>query len=112
MGTHSSEEGVMRFIRPLVLFSILVGLVVEVAPPAQAGRHRRGRELPIPTVLGGPFGITSGPDGNLWFTEVHGNKIGQVTTQGVFTEFPVPTAGCDPYGIAAGPDGNLWFTEY
>ena len=33
-------------------------------------------EFATPTA--GPVGITSGPDGNLWFTEQGGNKIGQV----------------------------------
>jgi streptogramin lyase len=33
------------------------------------------------TASGGPVGITSGPDGNLWFTEYVGNKIGQIIIQ-------------------------------
>jgi hypothetical protein len=56
--------------------------------------------------------ITAGADGNLWFTEYDGSKIGRVTPAGVFTEFPTPTANSGPKGIAAGPDGNIWFTEY
>ncbi len=27
-----------------------------------------------------PFGITAGPDGNLWFTELGGSRIGRITT--------------------------------
>jgi len=27
-----------------------------------------------------PFGISAGPDGNLWFTELNGNRIGRITT--------------------------------
>jgi virginiamycin B lyase len=53
-----------------------------------------------------------GPDGNLWFAEYAGNKIGQISTAGVITEFPIPTAYSRPWDIAVGPDGNLWFTEY
>ena len=67
-------------------------------------------ESPV-TAGSNPIGIAAGPDGNLWFTESAGNKIGRTTTGGVVTEFPIPTAGSFPYGIAAGPDGNLWFTE-
>jgi streptogramin lyase len=60
----------------------------------------------------GPYGITAGPDGNLWFTEYDGNRIGRITPAGVVTEFSAGiTAGAGPYGITAGPDGNLWFTE-
>jgi hypothetical protein len=53
-----------------------------------------------------------GPDGNLWFTEASGNRIGRITPLGVITEFPVPTTFSDLSGITAGPDGNLWFTEF
>ncbi|MFI5008966.1 MAG: hypothetical protein ACHQDY_01680 [Solirubrobacterales bacterium] len=57
-------------------------------------------------------GIAPGPDGNLWFTEVGGNKIGRITPGGVIAEFPIPTPNSRPEWIAPGPDGNLWFTEY
>jgi streptogramin lyase len=59
-----------------------------------------------------PRGITAGPDGNLWFTEAYGNKIGSITpTGGAFSEYSLPTANSSPFGITSGPDGNLWFTE-
>jgi len=38
-------------------------------------------EFPTPTGSGDPFGIAAGPNGNLWFTESQGNKIGRITTQ-------------------------------
>ena len=60
-----------------------------------------------------PAAIAGGPDGNLWFTEYTGNKIGTIDpTTHVITEFALPTANSSPYAIAAGPDGNLWFTEF
>jgi virginiamycin B lyase len=68
-------------------------------------------EFPLPTVSSFPLGITTGPDGALWFTEQFGNKIGRITTAGVITEFPLPTANSGPFGITAGPDGALWFVE-
>jgi hypothetical protein len=40
-------------------------------------------EVPIPTPNGFPSGIASGPDGNLWFTEWGGNKIGRLAPGGV-----------------------------
>jgi streptogramin lyase len=59
-----------------------------------------------------PSGIAAGPDGNLWFTEVFGDRIGRITPHGVVTEF---SAGMTPFSFAGaitpGPDGNLWFTE-
>jgi streptogramin lyase len=63
-----------------------------------------------------PDVITTGPDGNLWFTEnlyspnVGVHKIVRMTTSGVMTEFDVPNSLGDLDGITAGPDGNLWFT--
>jgi virginiamycin B lyase len=67
---------------------------------------------PIPIASGSePFGITAGPDGSMWFTEVKGNRIGRVTQAGLLTELDIPTAASGPTGIAVGPDGNLWFTE-
>jgi virginiamycin B lyase len=69
-------------------------------------------EYTIPTGnSSGPYGITTGPDGALWFTESLDGKIGRVTTSGTFTEYTIPTASSGPYGITTGPDGALWFTE-
>jgi len=48
--------------------------------------------------------ITTGPDGNIWFTESD-NHIGQITPTGAITELSVPVG---VLGISAGPDGNLW----
>jgi streptogramin lyase len=69
-------------------------------------------ETLVPTADSYPDAIAAGPDGNVWFTERSGDKIGRITPAGEITEFPVPTAGHHaPMDIAAGPDGNLWFTE-
>ena len=56
-----------------------------------------------------PLAITSGPDGNLWFTEI--GAIGRITPKGVITEFHFSTANTQPNSITSGPDGNIWFTE-
>ena len=64
------------------------------------------------TANSAPQSITTGPDGNLWFTESASNKIGRITPAGVVTEFSNGlSAGANPWGITSGPDGNLWFTE-
>jgi streptogramin lyase len=62
----------------------------------------------MPTTNGRPVRIRSGPDGNLYFSEVNGNKIGRVTVAGVVSE-PYSTPGRNPRGITTGPDGNLWY---
>jgi YD repeat-containing protein len=63
------------------------------------------------TVQGTPFGITTGSDGNLWFTNFGTNKIGKITPSGATTEYMLPR-GSLPMGIALGPDGNVWFTDF
>jgi streptogramin lyase len=68
-------------------------------------------EFAVPYAYSRPFWITSGPDGNLWFTDEGTNSVGKITTTGTVTEFALGTAGSGPHGIAAGPDGNLWATE-
>jgi len=68
----------------------------------------RCRRSPPPSF---PFGIGSGPDGNIWFTEENANQIGRSSPGGTMTEFPITTASSQPEGIAAGADGALWFVE-
>ncbi len=80
--------------------------------------------FPIPLVeIVKPDGITTGSDGNLWFTENASGQIGRMTPAGVVTQFALPevpppagspagTASTtpNPTAITAGPDGALWFT--
>lgn len=55
----------------------------------------------------GIMALTSGADGNLWFSTGVG-KIGRVTPSGVVTLFPLsPQARIG--GLASGPDGRIWF---
>jgi streptogramin lyase len=90
----------------------LIGVVVVLALPASAAAID---EFPVPTG-GNPSGITSGPDGALWFTQEGSSEIGRMTTTGVVTNefFIQPTA--PPSAVPAldqivtGPDGRLWFT--
>jgi len=70
-------------------------------------------EFQTPLTAGAfPSEITTGPNGNLWFTESGANKIGEMKPDGTLvTEVALP-AGSDPQGIAAAPDGNLWFADF
>lgn len=83
---------------------LLSGATPAATPPGV-------QKYSTPTAASGPTSITLAPDGNLWFTEGFGNRIGRITPAGAMTEFAVPTASSFPAGIAAGVDGNLWFTE-
>jgi streptogramin lyase len=57
-----------------------------------------------------PYGITAGPDGNLWYTDTGTGKVGKISHSGVTSEYPAGEH--EPEGITSGPDGNLWFVEY
>jgi streptogramin lyase len=54
-----------------------VGLLSLSTAPAWAAAGTV-TEFPFPS-RGGPEFITAGPDGNLWFTENRGDKIGRIT---------------------------------
>jgi streptogramin lyase len=61
-----------------------------------------------------PNDLASGPGGDVWFTDIGSDAVGQVTPNGVIAEF---RSGLSPEsarlccGIVAGPDGNLWFAD-
>ncbi|MGZ4273052.1 MAG: Vgb family protein, partial [Solirubrobacteraceae bacterium] len=63
------------------------------------------------------FGVTSGPDGNLWFADLGcmglGRcAIGRISADGRVTTFERGlNAGSVPFGVVAGADGNVWFTD-
>ena len=56
----------------------------------------------------GYFGIATGPDGSLWFSEPLNGKIARITTSGAVTE--TNAAGSLPFKITAGPNNAMWYT--
>ncbi len=108
--------GITWFIHPHPTVTITphVTKTVTPHPTVTITPHIAGifTEFRLPTSTSEPYGITAGPDGNLWFTEYNNNEIGRITPNGVITGFAIPTAASEPYGITLGSDGNLWFTEY
>ncbi|MGB7587935.1 MAG: hypothetical protein WBM00_04425, partial [Solirubrobacterales bacterium] len=85
--------------------SLLFSSISSAAPGAIT-------EFTVPTHISRPFGITAGPDGNVWFTEnwPEAHKIGRITPDGQITEFSLSSAA-NLDSITTGPDGNLWFTD-
>jgi streptogramin lyase len=67
-------------------------------------------EFNAQTLASGPFGITGGPDGNVWFTEKNVAKLGKVTPAGLTSDFAVP-GGMAPYDIISGGPDLLWMTD-
>jgi len=96
-----------------VLVVAMVGVIGVVAPGGAVDKKVKVTEFSS-GVIPGPFGITAGPDGNLWYTEYGDTAggIGRITPAGKVTEFSAGlTAEVQPGGITTGPDGNLWFAE-
>jgi virginiamycin B lyase len=90
----------------------IINVAVNATSPTVENSSERAleyREFALPTRGSYPWGITVGPDDNIWFTEVGANKIGRLTRNGVLKEFQV-TGALGLLGICAGPDGRLWFT--
>ncbi|HXC75648.1 MAG TPA: GH25 family lysozyme [Candidatus Acidoferrum sp.] len=94
--------------RGIVAVMVATGALVSTMLPAQATSISE-----FSTGITSPGAqITYGPDGNSWFTEPTGNKIGKITPAGVVTEYASGIAAAAGLGaITAGPDGNVWFTE-
>jgi virginiamycin B lyase len=92
----------------LTLTGTALGAIAATSAMALPGPIQ---EFSIPTAASQPTAITTGPDGNLWFTESAANQIGRITPSGTITEYPIPTTGTQPTGITTGTDGNVWFTE-
>ena len=86
-------------------FLRLVGLITSSGAAAANG------DVTQLQVFGIPADITSGADGNLWFTDYISNEIVKLTPAGVVTRYPIPTFFSLPSSITAGPDGNVWFAE-
>ncbi len=58
-----------------------------------------------------PFGIALDGNQNVWFTELEGNKIGEITFAGTLSEISIPGRGTlEPSGITADSFGKVWFT--
>jgi len=94
---------------PLLLLLLLIPGASAVAAPTVT-------EFPIPFESTDPApmpeGIVMGPDGNIWFTEQGGDKIGRVdpSNPAAIQEFDLPTGLTDPINITVGPDSKIWFT--
>lgn len=103
-------------VKVMMRMRILVGMAVAAltltaltAPSNAAVGNATEFEMPP---FAAPYGVTLGPDGNIWVANGGGaNAISRVTPTGTVTNFPLPTPGSNPRFIVVGSDGNLWFTQ-
>lgn len=109
----------MRHTRIALIAVVLAACTAAVSSGLASAATKVGRitqfNLPPPH---GPYDITVGPDGNMWFTIITGCcdppkfDIGMMTPSGQFSGFYTPTPNPGATSIVAGSDGNLWFDEF
>jgi streptogramin lyase len=94
---------------PVRLIAVVGGIIAALVLSLGSGLARAVTidEFPAP---GAPFGITPGPDGNIWFTQLDVDQVGRMSTAGALLGSTQVPAGSGVGDIIAGPDGNLWFT--
>jgi virginiamycin B lyase len=91
-------------------------LAVLLATPLEAQHFTY---YTVTTGSSGPWGITSGNYGRLYFTEFYGNNVASIQALtcnlcdavGTVHEFPIPTMTSYPKGVALGQDGDIYFVE-
>ena len=55
--------------------------------------------------------MVAGPDGNVWYTDTVGNRIGRISSSGQIALYPTPRKGGEPNSIVLGPEAKLWFAD-
>jgi len=99
----------VRLKNTLIAVLGILALMLPVLMMLPAAASPTTTEYPLPTPTAYPYGITTGPDDALWFTEYGSYNIGRITTSGSITEYSTGTFR-NPTDITTGPDGALWFT--
>jgi virginiamycin B lyase len=97
--------------------ALAVAAVIATVAPASAGAAAGTiTHYPIP-VETTPYGITTGPDGKIWFVDsgnhVGGTFVGRMSTSGAIAASDVVQLPSSKLGqaIAPGPDGNMWVAQ-
>jgi streptogramin lyase len=93
---------------PMLRLGITAALVIALMAPASASAVPVIQEFPLPVTDAKPGGITTGPDGALWFVETNKNRVRSITLSGTVSG-PI-TARDAPTGIASA-FGAVWITE-
>ena len=105
--------------------ALALGVALAVAGPATAAQRWLAaadqgyttdgavQAVDLPQANSGPTTLVVAPDGQVWFTESSGNRIGRMKPDGTgLVEFPLPHPDSSPRILALGTDGNLWFSEH
>jgi len=92
----------------LVLLTVAMVVVIAAGVSAQTAVNEWG----ISAAGGQPSNLATDSFGNLWFTELTGNRIGKINQNGVIQEYAVSTSDSQPWGIAVDSSNKVWFTEF
>jgi streptogramin lyase len=101
---------------PVLAAPVLILGVTTITSPAAASSYTV-TDYALTGGMANPYGMTLGPDGNLWFSECHttscsGSGIGSVTPSGSIASYPVTgVPGFGTESLTTGPDGAIWFTQ-
>ena len=90
---------------------LLAGLISARVEAVEVRIGYRFQDFDVPTQDSYPSDITTGPLGDLWFTENQQGKIGRLNSDLHIDEFATTSLVSQPGSITTGPDGNVWFTE-
>ena len=86
----------------------ILGRISVMAAAFCPSHHRLGGQaVPAQPTSPSLYGITSGPDGNLSFTEPWANRVGRITLSGSVSQFDMPRQSSYPTDITAGANGSL-----
>lgn len=100
----------------LLSATLAAGMLLSLGTAALAAPIGSLNQYRVPTANSDPRAITTGSDGNVWFTEgteFTGSpaKIGRVTPGGGITEFDIDCNFCILTDIVEGPGGILYLTS-
>lgn len=111
MTTWRTVTGPTKIIASVL--AVLISLVSAVPAHGAGGDTGLITPFDVPGTSGQELTqITSGPDGNLWFTLSAANAVVKMTpdgTQTIYTNGITPNS--QPKSLTTGPDGNVWFAE-
>ena len=98
-----------------LMLRVFLSIVFLWAAPAHSATIL---EFLTPTPDSCPTDLAFDARGNLWFTEINGNRIGKLvpseakpgTSKGII-EYELPEPNSKPHNIIVARDGMVWFTE-
>lgn len=84
----------------------LDGVIARVSKDGELSKFQ-------PPTKGKPQRLDLDAEGNVWFSERQGNKIGRLDPKsGAFKEFPLPGPEASPYAIGVHKDGSVWYSSH